>query len=122
MARVRRAGKLWSMAQDAACALPARRRQVPRGRRGRAAARKRAHVRDREAQRAQARRRLRNPYYYIAERIEAGHHASSMPRVPRVAQPFRRNFREVQNAVRPPHAWLPRAGIGEKRRHLRRPQ
>ena len=45
------------MAAGEAHAVRAGRRQETRGRRGRAAARKRAHLRDREAQRAQARRR-----------------------------------------------------------------
>ena len=89
------------MAQCAAPVVRTARRQGPRGRRARAAERKRAHLRDREAQRAQARRRLHNAYYYIAERSGAKHIASDEPRSSIVAHPHKSNFREVQKVVGP---------------------
>ena len=103
-------------------AAHAERRQDFRGRRGRAAARKRTHLRDREVQRAEARRRLRNPYYYIAERSGAWHIASGAPRAPIIEKPRSKKIRGVQNVVGPTHAQHPRASKGEKRRQLRRPQ
>ena len=103
-------------------AVRAGRRKETRGRRGRAAARKRDHLRDREAQRAQARRRLRNPYYYTTGRAEAGHSASGAMRVSMMTEPHIENFREVQKAVGPLHAYHLRVGTGERRRQLRRTQ
>ena len=115
-------GYVRSMALGASDAVRARRRQELRGRRGRAAARKRAHLRDREVQRAQARRRLRNPYDYIAERSGARLSATGKPPAPLFAQPRKTNFREVQNVVGPPQAYQLRALTGEMRRHLRGPK
>ena len=96
------------------------RRQKPRERRGRAAARKRAHLRGREAQRAQARRRFRDPW--AATRKAAGHVATGVLPAHSSAQVRTDNFRVGPNAVGPPRAYPPRARRGEMWRQLCRPQ